>query len=297
MIKAVAKLFLRKLSEGIGIPTLPNREEILNNQIQQRQLQIQYQSLLAQKLPLPRLSDTGFRVYSEKDEDGILHYIFSLIGTTNKISLDIAFAAPYGGISTNLIINNGWNGILVCAQKSEVENVKRFFTSHPDTVPYCPQVYQYWVTAENVNEIALRGLKGLHIEGRQIDLFSLDIDGMDYWIWKALTAVEPRVVVVEYHHGLGERSITVPYKPDFNRHDIHPNYMGASLPALVKLAKEKGYRLVGCNRFGFNAFFIKNGIGEMLPEVSAQDCLRCPQALEAQNNLTPEVLGYEWTEV
>ena len=121
---------------------------------------------------------------------------------------------------------------------------------------------------------------------------------MDYWVWKALTAVEPRVVVAEYHNALGERSITVPYKADFDRYDIHPLYTGASLPAFVKLAKEKGYRLVGCNRYGFNAFFIKNGTGEeIFPEVSAQDCLRYPQALEAQKNLPPEVLGYEWTEV
>ncbi len=237
-------------------------------------------------------------MFSQTDEDGILHYIFSLIGTTNKVCLEVAFASPYGANVTNLIVNNGWLGILVCAKESEVEATERFFASHPDTCFYPPKVYQQWVTAENINETVEKGLNDRYIRGTDIDLFSLDIDGMDYWIWKALEAVKPRVVLVEYHNVLGEKSVTVPYKPDFNRFDIHPDYMGASLPAFVKLAKEKGYRLVGCNRYGYNAFFIKNGIGEdIFSEVSIQDCLKHSQALDAQKNRLPAVTGYEWTEV
>ena len=33
----------------------------------------------------------------------------------------------------------------------------------------------------------------------EIDLLSLDVDGMDYWIWKAIEAVTPRVVVLEFN--------------------------------------------------------------------------------------------------
>ncbi|MCJ7636553.1 MAG: hypothetical protein MUO21_03605, partial [Nitrososphaeraceae archaeon] len=65
------------------------------------------------KLPLPNFQDTGFRVYSQNDEDGLLLYIFSLIGFTNKICLDIAFASPYGANTTNLICNWGFTGLLI----------------------------------------------------------------------------------------------------------------------------------------------------------------------------------------
>ena len=34
-------------------------------------------------------------------------------------------------------------------------------------------------------------------------------------------------------------------------------YYGASLKALVKLGKKKGYELVHCNKAGNNAFFVK----------------------------------------
>jgi hypothetical protein len=238
-------------------------------------------------------------VFSHTDEDGILHYIFSLIGTTNKICLDVAFASPYGANTTNLIVNDGWNGILICGEEREVESAKRFFASHPDTVDYPPKVYQQWVTTENINETVEKGLNDLHLqENIKIDLFSLDIDGVDYWIWKVLEAVEPRVVVVEYLDLWAEKSVTVPYKPDFNRFDIHPDYFGASLPAFVKLAKEKGYRLVGCNRYGYNAFFIKNGTGEkILPEISIKECMKHPKVIEGQRNRLRSVQKYKWIEI
>lgn len=180
----------------------------------------------------------------------------------------------------------------------EAENVKQFFASHPDTCIYPPKVYQQWITAENVNDTVYKGLRDLHVQEDKIDMFTLDIDGMEYWIWKALDIIEPRVVVVEYQDIWGEKSVTVPYQPHFNRFDTHPDYYGASLPALVKLAKDKGYRLAGCNRYGYNAFFIKNDIGEdMLPEIPVQDCLKHPKVRDGQKNRLPAVERFEWMEI
>lgn len=43
-------------------------------------------------------------------------------------------------------------------------------------------------------------------------------------------------------------------------------YMGASLGAMVKLAKKKGYRLVGGNRLEFNALFVREDLAtDLLP--------------------------------
>jgi len=287
------------LARTIGIPSFQKEiQEIRNAQIQQKHLQFYYQHLSLQNLPLPKFSDVGFRVFSQTDEDGILHFLFSVIGTTNKICLDIAFASPYGANTTNLIVNNGWNGILICGGVEESENVKNFFLSHPDTHIYPPKVYQQWITAENINDTVYKGLGDLHVQEEKIDMLSLDIDGMEYWIWKGLDIVEPRVVVVEYQDIWGEKSVTAPYKPLFNRFDTHPDYYGASLPALVKLAKHKGYRLVGCNRYGYNAFFIKNGIAEdMIPEIPVQDCLKHPKVRDGQKNRLPAVERLEWVEI
>ena len=105
--------------------------------------------------------------------------------------------------------------------------------------------------------------------------------------------------MVEYLNFWSEdHSVTVPYKQKFNRFDVHPDYFGASLSAFVKLAHEKGYRLIGCNRYGFNAFFVRNGVGEdLLPEVSPDQCLQHPQAQYGRKTRLPEVINYEWIEV
>ena len=276
----------------------PIRNELSNTQIQQRQLQSNYRDMLSRNLQVPGVSNSGFRVYSQTDEDGILHYIFSMIGTVNKVCLDIAFASPNGANTTNLIVNNGWHGILVCGDEKEAKSAMGFFSSHPDTYIYPPKIYSQWITAENINQVVSHGLMDSNIQGNEADLLSLDIDGMDFWIWNALTAIAPRVVVVEYQDIWGEESVTVPYKPDFNRFDIHPDYFGASLPAFVKLAGTKGYRLVGCNKYGYNAFFVRNDIGqEVLPEVSCTECLRHPKVSEGREKRLPEVAGFEWVKV
>lgn len=263
--------------------------------VSQTQLLFHYQLLHSLKLPLPnKFEDTGFRVYSQNDEDGLLLYLFSLIGTTNKICVDVGSGSPYGANTTNLICNWGWTGLLIEGNENAVKQAKQFFESHEDTWIYPPKVINAWVTAENINDlIQENGISG------EIDLFCLDLDGVDYWIWKSLNVIQPRVVVVEYMNIWDtDQSVTVPYRPNFNRFDTHPDYFGASLAAFVKLGREKGYRLVGCNRYGFNAFFIRSDISEdIFPEIPPEQCLEHPQAKHGHKTRLPKVIDYEWIEV
>ena len=93
----------------------------------------------------------------------------------------------------------------------------------------------------------------------EIDLLSIDIDFNDYWVWKAIAAVSPRVVVIEHNAGLRPPlSLTVPYQP--NRGGDGTNFFGASLEALVRLGRAKGYRIVGCNISGSNAFVVREDL-------------------------------------
>ncbi|MFZ3059414.1 MAG: hypothetical protein WA102_06685 [Candidatus Methanoperedens sp.] len=283
------KKFVNKIIKKI-LPTPDLRPILYNNQAFQRQLHFYYQFLKNQKLLLPAFQETGFRVYSQNDEDGLFLYIFSQIGTKNKVLVDVAFGSPYGANTTNLICNWGWTGLLI--EGGNVDKSKKFFDTHPDTFVFPPKIKSAWVTAENINELLREN--GITDE---IDLLSLDVDGVDYWLWKSLKEINPRVVVLEYMNIWGpDKAMTVPYKPDFNRFDTHPDFFGASLLAFVKLGKEKGYRLIGCNKYGFNAFFIRNDIGiDVFPEISPDDCLKHPQALDKNRLSAVEKLG--WIEV
>jgi hypothetical protein len=152
-----------------------------------------------------------------------------------------------------------------CSLRGGGSSPTTFFNKHKDTSIFPPKLQQAWITAENVNEFCLEN----EIEGA-IDLFSLDMDGVDCWVWENFKAISPRVVVVEYLDILGhEKALTVPYKADFNRFDIHPDYFGASIPAFIKLGQKKGYRPVACNRYGYNIIFVRQDVigTDVLPEI------------------------------
>jgi hypothetical protein len=65
----------------------------------------------------------------------------------------------------------------------------------------------------------------------------------------------------------------VPYDPQFQRTQAHSStlYWGVSLAALCHLGRKKGYRFVGSNSAGNNAFFVREDIAGDLPALSAQD--------------------------
>lgn len=156
----------------------------------------------------------GFRIFSQNDEDGILLYIFSQVGFTNRVCIDIGFASIQGSNTANLILNWGFSGVLIDGNKEGIAQSQHYFNYHPDTKIFPPTVINKWVTVENINDICMQN--GISDE---LDIMSLDIDGNDYWIWKALTVVKPRVVVVEYNCLWGpDKSVTIPYKPDFVAH-------------------------------------------------------------------------------
>lgn len=57
-------------------------------QIGQVQLMQHYQAMAVRK-ELAAINTTGFRVFSQFEEDGLLLYIFSVIGMTHKIFIEI----------------------------------------------------------------------------------------------------------------------------------------------------------------------------------------------------------------
>ncbi len=275
----------RKIGE---IPTI--------NKIQQIQLMLKYQELARTGEHLPETQDTEFRCYSQNGEDGILLYIFSLIGFTNRRSVEICCGTGIDCNSANLIINHGFDALLVDGREDLLAMGKKFYARCRDTYQWPPKLQRAWVTAENVNKLIRKnGFDG------DLDLFSLDMDGVDYWVWKAIDCINPRVVVVEYQDILGpKRSVTVPYDPKFSepRNKYGVDYCGASLRAFTKLAQTKGYRLVACEHYGYNAFFVRNDIGKyILPEITVDACFYHPKAKFGMEKRYPNVENREWEEV
>ncbi len=267
--------------------------------ISQILLQREYVRALRNGEPAPNFEDVGFQVHSQADEDGILLYLFAVAGARHKTCVEICAGNGLECNTANLILNHGWHGLLVDGNPELVAEGTAFYRRDRRTCVFPPCFVRSWITRDGVNALLVdNGFRG------EVDLLSLDLDGVDYWIWDAIAEIEPRIVVAEYQDILGpERSCTVPYSDDFDssrypKVDGKPNFAGASLAAFVKLGRKKGYRLVGANRYGFNAFFVRNDVAfHEIPETSVADCFRHPKTIADQATRFPSVAGLPWVEV
>jgi hypothetical protein len=264
------------------------------SQIVQRQLFFMYRGSIFSGGATIGFRDAGYRVFSQSDEDGLLLYIFSLIGIQTRLLVDMACGRPLGSNATNLILNWGFHALLVEGDPENIRLTEEFYREHPDTKLFPPRIIKEWITAENINDI----LEGNGFQG-EIDLLSLDVDGVDYWLWDNLSVVSPRVVVVEYQDCFeANEAVTIPYSADFSRHDHHPDYFGASLAAFVKLAHRKKYRLVGCNHYGYNAFFVREDVAvPALPAINPETCLVHPKIVANRVQKRDVLSRFYWQSV
>lgn len=187
-------------------------------------------------LPLTNLREWESGTYSQFGEEGVLAGIFEAIGVRQRYCVE--FGAKDGEAisnTANLRKNEGWDSLLM----------------EGDPAWQGRGVRTEFVTAENVN-----GLFAKYGVPPEFDLLSIDVDGNDYWIWRAIDDYSPRVVVVEYNIFFGlDVAKTIRYRPDHTWDGS--TYHGASLAALVKLGDAKGYSLVHTESWSPNAFFVR----------------------------------------
>jgi len=293
-----ALIRIELLGTSIVTGAHPRRNRALDK-ASQIQLMLAYQAAAQSGRPLPRFDESELRFFSQNGEDGILLFIFALVGSRSRKCIEICAGDGIECNTANLIVNHGWHGLLVDGSEAIETRGRPFYKDCGETWFWPPEIRQTWVSAENVNPL----LKETGFSG-EIDLLSLDMDGVDYWVWKALEAVDPRVVVLEYNPALGsDVSWAIPYDPKFvlqHRDEIPGRgwHFGASLRAYTKLAAEKGYRLVGVQRYGFNAFYVKRGVAEReLPEVPVEECGRHPAARAGIESFREMRKSFEWVEI
>ncbi len=108
------------LNRIIQIPSVDKGTQIL--------LQLKYRELLQRELPLPTFEDVEFRAFSQNGEDGILLYIFTLIGMMNRRAVEICAGDGIECNTANLIINHGWTALLFDGNSQLIERGKAFYT-------------------------------------------------------------------------------------------------------------------------------------------------------------------------
>lgn len=242
IIKIFLKRIIWKIRKLLGID---NSSILLGKLLVERNHGIKESTLL---------SDFEFKVFSQWGEDGIIQYLIYKIEIPNKTFIEFGVQDYTESNTRFLLINDNWSGLVIDSAKSNISFIKGddIYWRHD------LKAVHSFITRDNINQLIAQNIKE-----KDIGLLVIDIDGNDYWVWKAIDAVKPRIVVCEYNGIFGcEHFITIPYDEKFSRGKKHYSNLcfGVSLPALCFLAEEKGYVFVGCNSNGNNAFFVRKDI-------------------------------------
>ena len=265
MPKAVIKKILGTNKTTV-INNIVNNTEIekllLNSILQNGRI---WSQLIAQNKEITNIHESEFKVFSQWGDDGIIQYLINQLDIEIKTFIEFGVEDYLESNTRFLLMNDNWSGLVMDGSESHVLKIKEndLYWRH-DLI-----AKSAFITSENINELI--GEEGFNDE---IGLLHIDIDGNDYWIWKALKVVDPIIMIVEYNSVFGiDRAITVPYQADFVRTNAHYSnlYAGSSLLSLCDLAEERDYAFVGCNSAGNNAYFVKRDHLKNIKPLTAEE--------------------------
>ena len=204
---------------------------------------------------VPSLDKVEFTVFSQWGEDGIVDWLVERAGIPASLHTFVEFGVEsYAEANTRFLLQNrNWRGLVMDGSPAQIDLLQKRDGALYHR--YDLTAKSAFVTRENINELLTEsGFSG------EIGLLSIDIDGNDYWVWEAISVVRPVICICEYNAVFGDVwPISIPYKQQFvrTRPEYSNLYFGASIVALQHLAIRKGYRFLGTNSEGVNAFFIR----------------------------------------
>lgn len=171
--------------------------------------------------------------------------------TTNRTFVEFGIGT---GLENNTLalLFEGWRGLWIDASEESVKNIRENLKM--TIADGMLQLVHSRVTVENINNLISSAL-----DLEEIDLLSIDIDGNDIHVCKAIQCISPRVVVIEYNPTFRPPAV---FCIDYDESHVwaRDDCQGASLKLLEIELAEKGYSLVGCNVTGANAFFVRNDL-------------------------------------
>jgi len=205
----------------------------------------------ARNIDLTKPETWEFSGFSQNGEDGILDVLRKQLLQSNRYFIEIGAADGIENNSGWLVMAEKYNGIMIEGDPKLVKRASQLVVNYSIGV----ECLNMFITRENVHE--LKSLAFHH----DPDIFSLDIDGNDYYIAQAILdgGFRPKIFVVEYNSVYGpDRNLTIEYKDDFVFTKAHPThlYYGVSIAGWRNFFESRGYRFVTVDRNGVNAFFV-----------------------------------------
>ena len=183
------------------------------------------------------------KIFSQNGEDGILAYLFGVIGSTNKQYVEFGVEDGQERNTRFLQVCHGWQGLLI------------------DGGPPNPAINlrQHIIRSDTIHELFTN-----YSVPAELDLLSIDIDSCDIWVWRALCGVHrnpyrPRIVVVEFNRNFGLHQFFA-YPDIWHRRPTFNQLWGNTLSAVYLAGRQLGYVLVYVDKVNVNAFFVRNDL-------------------------------------
>ncbi|WP_283432527.1 FkbM family methyltransferase [Neorhodopirellula lusitana] len=225
------------------------------------------------------INDHEFRIFSQFGDDGIIQYLTQNIKIENEVFIEFGVENYTESNTRFLMMNNNWSGFIMDASDDDIASLQSrdWYWKHNLTHQ------AVFIDRDNINEL----LRNTGFSN--IGLLHIDIDGNDYHVFMAidLSELNPALIILEYNSVFGnKRPISIPYDKHFDRTKAHYSnlYWGASLPALCYAASQRGYALVGCNKAGNNAYFVRNDLlNDKVRELTVAEAFQESKFRESRN--------------
>jgi hypothetical protein len=252
-----AKSHARRALKYVSAPVLDDqfKRNIASWQISEALALVKYlalSQLVSRQLPpeMP-LAAHALSVFSQNGEDGILFELCRRISVPHTF---VEFGVGPGSQGNCVLLADvfGWSGLFIEYNEKDYPQLESKYANTQRV-----QTLQKMVTPETINSI----FKGAGVDS-DLGILSIDIDGNDYWVWKAVSDYRPAIVVIEYNSSLPYEVLVQPYTDDLWDGTM---FSGASLRALEELGAAKGYDLVHADLAGVNAFFVRHDLRGDLP--------------------------------
>lgn len=215
-------------------------------------------------------------VYSQTGEDGVIRKLLEVLPETDRWCVEFgAWDGLHLSNTRHLIEALGYSAVLIEGGAPKFAELRRNYASRPNVIPI--HAFVGFAAEDGLDAILSRTPIPL-----SFDFLSIDIDGNDYHVWKAVSRYRPKAVCVEFNP-------TIPTEVSFVQPADPSIAQGSSLAALVALGKEKGYELVCV--LDWNAFFV---LAEYFPRFNIGN--NAPAALRTDTSAVTQIfIGFDGT--
>ncbi len=178
-------------------------------------------------------------------EEGLYRYLLNVVKPETKYCIEFGARDGTTAHTRELVDRYGFSALYIEGDPDAAKRLKENLSSNSFVT-----TIQSFITAENIEALFKEG----NVPARPY-LLTIDIDGNDYYVWKAITHYRPVFVCVEYNASYGADSdFVIEYDPDFMWQK--DDYFGAAIKPFVALGKDKGYELIHVTSGGDNLFFV-----------------------------------------